>query len=65
MSTLFLIGNGFDLNCGMKTRYFDVYKGYVKESSSSEIIKNFKERITSNIENWGDFEMAMADMLKN
>ena len=23
--TLFLIGNGFDLNCGMNTRFSDVY----------------------------------------
>jgi len=60
MSTLFLIGNGFDVNCGMKTRYSDVYEKYVKEDSSSDIIKRFKKEIDSNIENWGDFEMAMA-----
>lgn len=61
MSTLFLIGNGFDVNCGMKTRYSDVYEKYVKEDSSSDVIKRFKEEIDSNIENWGDFEMAMAN----
>lgn len=60
MSTLFLIGNGFDVNCGMKTRYSDVYEKYVKEDSTSDVIKRFKEEIDSNIENWGDFEMAMA-----
>lgn len=25
MNTLFLIGNGFDLNCGMRTAYKDIY----------------------------------------
>ena len=32
MSTLFLIGNGFDVNCGMKTKYTDVYEGYINEA---------------------------------
>ena len=39
MGTLFLIGNGFDINCGMKTRYTDVYKKYIKEKTVSEIVK--------------------------
>ena len=60
MSTLFFIGNGFDINCGMHTSYKDVYKGYVKEESNSEIIRRFKSDISSNIDNWGDFEMSMA-----
>ena len=60
MGTLFLIGNGFDINCGMHTRYTDVYKGYVEERSTSENLRKFKRTISANIENWGDFEMAMS-----
>ncbi len=60
MSTLFLIGNGFDINCGMKTRYTDVYKKYIKEESLSDNIKKFKRAISGDFENWGDFEMAMG-----
>lgn len=60
MGTLFLIGNGFDINCGMHTSYKDVYDSYVKEVSTSETIKEFKKEIASDIENWGDFEMSMA-----
>ena len=60
MSTLFLIGNGFDLNCGMKTAYRDIYPGYVKEPSESNIIINFKKSIAEDINTWGDFELAMA-----
>ena len=65
MSVLFLIGNGFDVNCGMKTKYKDVYENYVKETSETENLKKFKNTISGNLENWGDFEMAMADYAKN
>lgn len=65
MSTLFLIGNGFDLNCGMHTKYTDVYKEYLKSESSTECIRNFKETISSNIADWGDFEIAMAEYAMN
>lgn len=65
MSTLFMIGNGFDLNCGMKTRYKDVYDGYVKEESFTECLRKFKKTIASDIDNWGDFEMAMAEYAMN
>ena len=60
MSTLFMIGNGFDLNCGMKTSYKDVYRGYVKEKSDSNLINQFKRDISADIDNWSDFEMALA-----
>lgn len=60
MSTLFMIGNGFDLNCGMKTSYKDVYRGYVKEKSDSNLINQFKKDISADIDNWSDFEMALA-----
>lgn len=56
----FLIGNGFDLACGLKSKYKDTYDGYIKTSSSSEAIKFFKEDIGDDIENWADFEIAIA-----
>ena len=50
MSTVFLIGNGFDLSCGMKTRYSDMYKEYCKYSKLLELattnrIKVIKETV--------------------
>lgn len=60
MSTLFLIGNGFDLNCGMKTSYKDVYKMYIKEPPATKCISEFKSMLSENIDSWGDFEMSMA-----
>lgn len=48
---MFLIGNGFDVNCGMKTRYTDVYNGYVKEETATKNLQRFKETISGDIEN--------------
>jgi len=65
MSTLFLIGNGFDLNCGLKTRYTDMYNGYILSESKSVIIKSFKESISGDHQLWSDFELAIADYARN
>lgn len=64
MGTLFLIGNGFDLNCGMNTAYRDIYPGYISEPSDSELINIFKKNISSQIDTWGDFEMSMVEYAK-
>jgi hypothetical protein len=60
MNILFLIGNGFDLNLGMKTRYSDFYAYYSSIPSSSVLIKKLKDEIDSNIENWSDLELALG-----
>ena len=31
MNVTFMIGNGFDLRLGMKTRYTDMYDGYITD----------------------------------
>lgn len=60
----FIIGNGFDLGLGMKTKYTHVYDGYIKSPSPTAVIKLFKEELArkakNNYENWSDFEMGMA-----
>ena len=61
MGTLFILGNGFDVNCGMRTRYADVYKGYIVEESKTENLKKFKDTISTDIENWGDFVIIRVD----
>lgn len=65
MSTLFFIGNGFDINCGLNTRYTDVYKKYINEKSTTEVIKKFKDNISADFETWGDFEIAMGTYAQN
>lgn len=45
MHVTYLIGNGFDLACGLKTKYVDSYAKYCISPSKNETIKNFKEDI--------------------
>ena len=69
MNITFLIGNGFDIGIGLKTRYEDFYKEYcVVKDRDSDNIKNFKkvlsERNKSNekrIIDWADFEKAFGE----
>ena len=62
MSTItFMIGNGFDVACGLKSRYSDTYDGYTKTDSNSATIDHFKKIIKQDIETWADFEMQLAE----
>ena len=56
MNVLFFIGNGFDLNIGIKTRFKDVLSLYIKEASVDLVIGSFKESINQNIKTWSNFE---------
>ncbi len=62
----FIIGNGFDINLGLKTRFKDVYPSYLEQDSKSSIIQQFKMTIgdSKDTEKWADFEMAMANYAK-
>lgn len=61
MQITFLIGNGFDLNIGLKTKYSDFLEYYLNQESESEIIKKFKNSILSNKENWSDAELMFGE----
>ena len=62
----FILGNGFDLNLGMKTKYTDMYFGYMEEPSNSKNIEKFKNVLENQIpfDKWGDFELGMAEYAK-
>lgn len=62
----FIIGNGFDLGLNMRTRYSDVYEGYVKTPSATAVIETFKDNLTNRTpyDKWSDFEMGMAQYAK-
>lgn len=64
MNILFFIGNGFDINLGMKTRYSDFYEYYKGTESKSSIIKDLKEEIANGIVNWSDLELAFGKYTK-
>jgi hypothetical protein len=66
----FLIGNGFDLQVGLKTRYIDFYNIYkVIANDDNELIKWFKNQITKDEGhgwiNWSDFEIHMGEASSN
>lgn len=65
MDITYLIGNGFDLNCGLNSKYTDVYNQYTKTESSSKLISTFKKEIDFHTNRWGDFEVAMSKYLCN
>lgn len=62
MNITFFIGNGFDLNLGLKTRYQDFYKYFHEHGTSNNMIKewiNEKEKL------WSDLEEALGRSLSN
>ena len=64
MNITFLIGNGFDINLGLKTRYVDFYDFFLEHASTDSIIlKLMKE--DNNKENWSDLESALGEKLKD
>lgn len=61
MNITFLIGNGFDLNLKLNTRYSDFYKYYIKNDPNDLISKSIKK----DYEMWSDLEVALGEFLKN
>ena len=43
MNITFMIGNGFDLNIGLKTRYKDFILEYLKIDTKDDMLKKFKK----------------------
>jgi hypothetical protein len=65
MNVIFLIGNGFDLNLGLKTKYSDFYEYYKKVISTSKSINELKDEITGDLKNWSDLELALGKYTEN
>lgn len=69
----FIIGNGFDLSCGLKTSYSDIYAGYINGVEGvSKVVEAFQKELREHQEKgsdttwsrWSDFEMGLADYAK-
>lgn len=65
MNVLYLIGNGFDKNIGLKTSYPEFYKSYCVESSGNEHIEKFKaylqsDEIIADTKLWSDLELVLG-----
>lgn len=62
MRVTFLIGNGFDINLGLNTRYKDFIDVYKKPNVNDDVvIKTFKNHLEENKENWSDAELAFGE----
>ena len=65
MNILFLIGNGFDLNLGMNTRYSDFCEYYQTVDSQSNYVNKLKNNISKDLKNWSDLELALGEYTEN
>ena len=61
MDITYLIGNGFDINIGLATRYCDFYEYYKQQPSSNKTIAKLKNDIRCNYENWADLEVKLGE----
>lgn len=68
MNITFLLGNGFDIGLGLKTKYTDFYKVYCKQQDDdNDNITAFKREIqlglnkNTSIRNWSDFEIEFGE----
>ena len=62
----YMIGNGFDINLGLKTTYSEFIESYLKTESINEQINTFKNIIRNEIKEdpatWADAEMAFGKL---
>lgn len=62
MNITFLIGNGFDLNLGLNTRYADFYPYFIEKSTENNMIRTWLE---ADELLWADLEEQLGKKLEN
>lgn len=60
MDYVYLIGNGFDRNLGLRTDYKSFYEWYIHENSTHPAITKLKSEISNNYKNWSDLEEGLG-----
>lgn len=61
MNITFLVGNGFDIGLGLKSRFSDYYPIYIEQAKSKpNFLKGLADNISSDLQNWSDFEIEMG-----
>lgn len=61
MRITFLIGNGFDLNLGLQTKYESFLRGYTAiDEQDSPLLSNFKNNILEEADMWSNAEIAFG-----
>lgn len=60
MNITYLVGNGFDLNLGLETRYADFITVYKNQVLSDKNLENFRWSVASNLALWSNAELAFG-----
>lgn len=64
MHVTFLLGNGFDLNVGLKTSYRDFQKAYLKQRGGDGFAKHCRQIVQNDLninrDQWSDMELALG-----
>tara|TARA_R110002049_G_scaffold12818_3_gene56968 strand:- start:3716 stop:4702 length:987 start_codon:yes stop_codon:yes gene_type:complete len=60
MKIVYLLGNGFDVNLDLETKYIQFYKHYKNLDSKSDSIMRLKESI-ANEDSWADLEFRFGE----
>ncbi len=60
MNITFLLGNGFDINMGLKTSYPDFLRHYMAMPGKTGVVERFRESINREFANWTDVEVALG-----
>lgn len=45
MKLVYLIGNGFDINLGLKTKFRQFYNYYLEQETTDKTVINFKKAL--------------------
>lgn len=61
MNILFILGNGFDINLGLKTRYPEFFEYYQSAYSDNEYVQRLKKLISNDSDTWADLELALGN----
>lgn len=61
MNITFMIGNGFDRNLGLKTKYSDFIAWYKKTPAKTDTLRKFREHINANEELWSAAEEELGN----
>jgi len=65
MNVTYLIGNGFDIACGLKTRFTDFVKEYLSTITDDTDICSFMSLIQQDLCTWADAEYAFGQLTQN
>ena len=60
MNITYLVGNGFDLNLGLNTKYTDFIKTYKNSVSDNTTLDTFRLKMARNLPFWANAELAFG-----